>query len=531
MKFDVKGIVENAKATWQKLSAKSKKMVVVISSGILIVAVIVTALFQFSKMNYKALFPGMSDEESAQVYATLQEMGVQPKIDSNGQLSVPAEQWDELVFQLNGKGYPKTTLSYDTFSSVSGFTSTEFEKRTGLIFQAQDRMQQTLMRQEGIEDATVTFTVPESSNYIWDEANNQQSTAGVSVLMKPGYELTPERVSAIKHLAATSVPKLSAEGVVVINAATGTEAHGAEDAAASGYYSMQRLEFEQQICKGIEDKVKRLLAGRYGADGVTAVATVTVDYDKMVTESKQYQPRDDDADGGVVSHFEENYSLNGSVPAQGIVGEENNTDSPPTYPNEDGDGETSATDYSKNIDYDVSYVLTQLEKGEPVLERASVAVVVDDSAFNTEVEETLVDLISKAVNISRDNIRVTNLNFSTQDDVDGQQPQMELSRKQLLLFALLGLLLIFVATILVVFFVHRARKRRQKQEEELEAAELQRQQELDREIEEHKRMLQNEARASATPKEDAITEEVREFANSNPEITAALLRSLLREEK
>lgn len=164
MKFDVKGIVENAKATWQKLSAKSKKMVVVISSGILIVAVIVTALFQFSKMNYKALFPGMSDEESAQVYATLQEMGVQPKIDSNGQLSVPAEQWDELVFQLNGKGYPKTTLSYDTFSSVSGFTSTEFEKRTGLIFQAQDRMQQTLMRQEGIEDATVTFTVPESSS-------------------------------------------------------------------------------------------------------------------------------------------------------------------------------------------------------------------------------------------------------------------------------------------------------------------------------------------------------------------------------
>ena len=273
------------------------------------------------------------------------------------------------------------------------------------------------------------------------------------------------------------------------------------------------------------------MAGRYGADGVTAVATVTVDYDKMVTESKQYQPRDDDADGGVVSHFEENYSLNGSVPAQGIVGEENNTDSPPTYPNEDGDGETSATDYSKNIDYDVSYVLTQLEKGEPVLERASVAVVVDDSAFNTEVEETLVDLISKAVNISRDNIRVTNLNFSTQDDVDGQQPQMELSRKQLLLLALLVLLLIFVVTILVVFFVHRARKRRQKQEEELEAAELQRQQELDREIEEHKRMLQNEARASATPKEDAITEEVREFANSNPEITAALLRSLLREEK
>ena len=109
------------------------------------------------------LFPGMSDEESAQVYATLQEMNVQPQIDTKGQILVPKEQWDQLVFQLNGKGYPKTTLSYDTFSNASGFTSTEFEKRTALIFQSQDRMQQTLLRQDGIEEATVTFTVPETS--------------------------------------------------------------------------------------------------------------------------------------------------------------------------------------------------------------------------------------------------------------------------------------------------------------------------------------------------------------------------------
>ena len=43
-------------------------------------------------------------------------------------------------------------------------------------------------------------------------------TAGnVTVQMKPGYELTPERVSAIKHLASTSIPKLDPEDVVVID--------------------------------------------------------------------------------------------------------------------------------------------------------------------------------------------------------------------------------------------------------------------------------------------------------------------------
>ena len=531
MKLDLKGIIESAKTTWKNLSARSKKAVVIISASVLTVAVLVTAFFAFSKMQYKVLFPGMSNEESAQVYATLQEMGVQPQIDTNGQISVPAAQWDDLVFQLNGKGYPRTTLSYDTFSSVSGFTSTEFEKRTGLIFQAQDRMQQTLIRQDGIEEATVTFTVPESSNYIWDESNNQQSSAGVSVLMKPGYELTPERVTAIKHLAATSVPKLSAGDVVVVNAATGVEVYGVDDTETAGYYNVRRLEFEEQICKKIEDDIRRLLSGTYGPDGVTAVATVTLDYDKMVTETKRYEPRANGEAGGVMSHLDENYSIDGTVPAEGIVGEEDNTDAPPVYPNEDGNGDTSVTDYSRNIDYDVSYVLTQLEKGEPILKSASVAVIVDSPTFNNEEEETLIGLISKAVNITTDNIRVTNLNFGGQEEISPPTLGNGLSQRQLILIALCAVFFVLLILLVIILLVRRARKRKQREEEELEAAEIQRQQELDREIEEHKRMLQSEAMASTNPKEDAITEEVREFASENPEITAALLRSLLREEK
>lgn len=37
--------------------------------------------------------------------------------------------------------------------------------------------------------------------------------------------------------------------------------------------------------------------------------------------------------------------------------------------------------------------------------------------------------------------------------------------------------------------------------------------------------------ANVNTKENAITNEIREFAKENPEITAALLRSLMREEK
>lgn len=535
MKVDFKKYLDKFKEFWKKLSAMNKKVIFAIGSGTLVLLIAIFAFIAISKNGYRVLFPGMTNEESTQVYATLQEMNVQPKIDSNGQIMVPQEQWDDLVFQLNARGYPKTALSYDTFSNAAGFTATEFEKKTALIFQSQDRMQQTLLRQKGIEDATVNFAVPESSNYIWDESNKQESSANVTILMKPGYTLDPERVSAIKHLAATSIPKLKPENVVVVDASTGMEALGVEESGSAGHYNVKRLEFEEQIENSIEEKVVRLLSGKYGPGGVTAVATVEIDYDKMMSESKEYHPREDGKAGGVINHIDESYSINGTVPAQGIVGEEDNTDAPPLYQNIDGEGEdASLTDFQKSIDYDVSYVLTQVEKGEPILKEASVAVVVNDAEFDVQKEEMLVNLISKAVNIGTDNIKVTNLNFAVQEASVPAADAAGLSKKQILIISLAGLF-VLIAIVLTVLLLLRRKKKKQTEEEEAallqEQEEEQRQLALQREIEEHKRTLQNEAMAQATTKESAIADEVRDFAQHNPEITASLIRSLLREEQ
>ena len=520
MKFDFKEILEKIKEFWGKLADKTKKLILAGLGAFLLLILLITILINVFKGGYQTIFPGMSNEESRQVYATLQEMGVQPKIDDRGQVQVPSEMWDQLVFELNGKGYPKTTLSYDTFASMNGFTATEFEKRTGLIFEAQDRAQKTLLRQSGIEDAVVTFTVPETSNYIWDQTNQQKSTGSVSVRMKPGAELTPERVTAIRNLAATSIPKLDAADVVVIDAATGIEMPGVDDASAKGYYSVQRLEYEQLIAKRIEDNVKRLLAGRYGTTGVTAVASVTLDYDKMMTETKQYQPNN-----SAMNHFEEDYSPNGRVEIGGLVGEENNTAAPPSSPNDDGSGNASATDYHKHIDYDISYIMTQIEKGEPLLQRATVAVIVDDPDFNIDVEETLIDLISKAVSITSDNISVTNLNFST----ESKPTNAGLTGRQRLLL-ILGLALLFVVLLLIAILIF-LKMRKKKPEEEPGANPDEVGMSIEKEIEEHKRMLQSEALANSNQVENAITQEIREFAKENPEITAALLRSMLKEDQ
>lgn len=528
MKDQIKSAVDKTKQFWQQQPKKKKVILGSVAGGVILFAVLITVLLNISGNKYKVLYPGMDSTEATQVYAALQGMDVQPQINKQGQLMVPEEQWDTLLFELAGQGFPKTTLSYDTFLNNTGFTTTEFEKKQALLFQLQDRMQQTLIRQEGIADAVVSFSIPDTSNYIWDQNNQEESTAGITITMKPGYELTPERVTAIKNLAASSVPKMKPENVVVVDAATGIEVTA--DGEGNGY-STSRLEFERQIEKSIEDNVKRLLSSKYGADGVTAVAKVELDYDKMKTEQKEYVPQDDG--DGVVRHFDESYSVDGNVPVEGIAGEENNTDIP-QYPNQTGDGNAQITDYDRNIDYDISYVLTQIERGEPILKSASVAVIVNDSEFDTEREELLVDLISKSVNIPAEDIRVTNLDFQAPPSTPtATTPQTfgPFTSRQWLLIALGGLLLLFLIITAIVMILSRRKKRRQQQElEAQEAAEDQRRLELEKEIADHKRMLQEEAQASVNTKENAIAEEIRDFAEQNPEITATLIRSLLKEE-
>ncbi len=70
----------------------------------------------------------------------------------------------------------------------------------------------------------------------------------------------------------------------------------------------------------------RLLSPRYGSSGVVAVAQVTIDYDKMMTEKMEMVPNED-GDGNV-THSEGGYSVNGAETAGDIVGQKNNTDIP-----------------------------------------------------------------------------------------------------------------------------------------------------------------------------------------------------------
>ena len=531
----VKENIEKIKEYIAKLSKRSKTIIAIGGAALVLLALILAIVANVGKGKYTVLYTDLSASETGSVFQALKSMGADAQIDKNGNITVPTDEYDIWLLQLAAKGYPQTALPYDLFSDHAGMTSTESEKSQWLIYQLQDRIQATLQRLDGVENATVTITVPESSGYVWETAtSNEKASAGVLLSIRDGVTISVEQVTAMKNLIAASVPKMLPEDVTVVDAKTMLDLSVSTVTEDNADQNTQNLAFELMVQNQIEANVVRLLSPRYGDDGVVAVAKVTIDYDKMMTEKYELQPKNEEGDG-YLTHSDGDYTINGEEPVGELVGEENNTDIPEYGYNNPGD-EDGITDYHWNNDYDYGYIKTQIESGNAILKRATISVMVAEESLTPNRREELTNLVSRSTDIPTDQIFVSAINLNAPsgvDDIPSVTPTSPFADLPTWVYiaAGAGALVLLIIICVVIAVVKRRKKQklaRTLEEEERQRAEAERRQQA--EINDYKRSLEDMAKANLDPKNEAIIEEVRSFARSNPQVTANLLRNWLKEE-
>ncbi|MGM9526734.1 MAG: flagellar basal-body MS-ring/collar protein FliF [Oscillospiraceae bacterium] len=531
----VKENIEKIKEYIAKLSKRSKTIIAIGGAALVLLALIFAIVANVGKGKYTVLYTDLSASETGSVFQALKSMGADAQIDKNGNITVPTDEYDIWLLQLAAKGYPQTALPYDLFSDHAGMTSTESEKSQWLIYQLQDRIQATLQRLDGVENATVTITVPESSGYVWETAtSNEKASAGVLLSIRDGVTISVEQVTAMKNLIAASVPKMLPEDVTVVDAKTMLDLSVSTVTEDNADQNAQNLAFELMVQNQIEANVVRLLSPRYGDDGVVAVAKVTIDYDKMMTEKYELQPKNEEGDG-YLTHSDGDYTINGEEPVGELVGEENNTDIPEYGYNNPGD-EDGITDYHWNNDYDYGYIKTQIESGNAILKRATISVMVAEESLTPNRREELTNLVSRSTDIPTDQIFVSAINLNAPsgvDDIPSATPTSPFADLPTWVYiaAGAGALVLLIIICVVIAVVKRRKKQklaRTLEEEERQRAEAERRQQA--EINDYKRSLEDMAKANLDPKNEAIIEEVRSFARSNPQVTANLLRNWLKEE-
>lgn len=526
----LKNAVNKLKEAWIGLERTHKLRIIIIAAALIALAVGLTVFMNARSNQYVVLYKDLPREESVEGLSALTaaEANINARLNPDtGELEVVAGQKNKAMGILAQNGIPKESLDYSVFSEASGLTMTDFEKHQYLVYQEQNRLQDIIKTFDGVKNAYVNLKIEEDSNRVW-KAGTSKNTASVKVDLEPGAVLTAGQISGIRYLVGPSSGIDPGEVSVIDSSGTVLAASGDSYDAdyASTQQFLQRMGFEQDVEDRMYDKTANILSLAYpNSDDYRISITAKLNWDDMITESREYIPYDD-TNAGVVESEDINAAMGVNDYASGVVGETDNTDIP-TYVDQNGDGTADLVDFTRSRQYLVSYITRQIEKDGATLDEASIAVVIKGT-INNDMRQMLRESIASATNVPIESISVQSFIETvltpTETDSTGTIFGIPILYLYIAAAAIIGLI---IALIIVMILRKKASRKRLEAEAAALAAEEEEALRIQQEIEDRKQQLKDQAMAGQS--EDIIVNEVREFARSNPEITANLLRNWLKE--
>lgn len=183
---------------------------------VLPLAALALAWWRFAPVDYRVLYPKLSDRAGGEVLAALDQLDVPYRLSpADGSIEVPAAQLHAARYRLAAQGLPRS----DEAAREEADTAPRFGTSS---LQEQQRMQRALEADlahsiqalETVELARVHLALPKVSPFLRDAP---PATAAVLVRLKPGASLSTEQVTTIQTLVAASVPRLKRSDVQVLD--------------------------------------------------------------------------------------------------------------------------------------------------------------------------------------------------------------------------------------------------------------------------------------------------------------------------
>lgn len=542
--------MQKLKEYWAKISDKTKKLLIVIIAGTIIIAAgAILVLKLLSQTGYATLFTGLNQEEAQEVASLLYDTGVTYQyVDATGTIRVPEKQVDQLRATLLMQGYPKSGFAYDMYIDNAGLMTTESDKRQYTLYELQDRLGAQIRLFDQVQDAKVTISPANSSNYALAEQNER--SASVTVTMKAGGTLQTEQAAAIKNLIAHCVNGMTFTDVSVFDAGTGLEVSGGENTGASAD-GTSMAELTAMVEENIAANIRRILEKLYGQGNVAVSVKGNLNMEQIISESTQYtvpEKIDDDDKTGLLESESGAGEYSGAEAdgAGDVVGADANADEPRYTYNTGGDGITgsSSNSYARQWLYNVLKEQRQVSPG--VLQDVTVAVVINTDDLDIANQE-LVNLISNAAGIDRteanQKVSVVRALSSEQkaaaaNPADPANPVVQRSIPLPLLIAVIAQAVLILLLLLLMLLRRRKKKKAEELEENMELGDgyipLAEDSvgesdafasDLDEEMENNEAVLNLRMQHSLKLKQN-----IGDFVDQNPQIAAKLIQGWLRGE-
>lgn len=517
--------LERVKAFFGKLSVKARVLLGVGVTAAIVFAVI--AAIALNNLPYVTLFTGLTSAEITSISSYLEENGVTDyKVETNDTILVRRDQEAQLKAKLLMAGYPKSGFTYSTYTGMAGVLATESDRRTAYLFDLQDRMAAVIRCLDGVKDAHVTIALGEDRRYVLDSSNVISASASVMVEMQTGAKLTDEQAAAIRNLIAKSVQGLEIDEVSIADSNGNTYYGG--DSASSSDASELKLYLEEQMNNRTRDAILRVLGPFFGEENVRIAVNSTVDVSRRVGENTTYTSPAGATEGqGVIGSqvYDREVVRDGGNAQGGVAGTTTNADIP-TYVqnNVQVDGTESYIRDSGDNKYNYDTSKEQVERLAGTLTDMTISISINSSAAQGVNANSLYDHVGRAAGITtaQQNEKISILVQPFYNSTGTPDPDTGFKLPGWALYAAISGGVLFVLLLLILMLLGKRRKK--KQRALLAAAQGVPVPMAMGDMQEAHADIMN----VRTERSMELRKDIREFAETNPEIAAQLLKSWLR---
>ena len=538
---------EKAKDIWSKVSSTvgglSKTVKVLIVAGIVIALGAVAVVLAFnSSTEYEALFTDLTADDMTSITSYLNDQNISDyKIQDNDTILVPADKEAQLKASLIAAGYPQSGANYSLYLDKVSALSTESDRSQLVLFDLQDRRAAIIRCFDGVQDAIVQITPGEDRRYVLSQDDTVEATAAVVVTMKDDEPISQKLAEAIQDTVSHSVKGLVVDQVAIRdnqgNTYDGTKQEDATDIAK------KKLELEQEQNKKIRDQVLDVLVPMFGEEHVSVSVNSTVEMNSSYEESTTYSQPDwaeENADGkGILGQkiFEAEIAP-GENGIGGTVGAGPNADLPEYLENIQPDGTEDNLKVRSEETFENNKTVVQTQRLAGYLADVTIAVSIDGRVPNTTNPQSLVAHVARAAglgpDVQDDKISIiTHEFYSDQPNVPADtEPVVSSLFGDLPWWVYLALLAgLFLFMMLFTVFVLLGRRHTRRRLQPLEPVVVVG---PEGDMEENLEPIADAEPAGAdimdvhTEKSMELRRSVRELAESNPEIAAQAIKSLLR---
>ena len=378
--------------------------------------------FVFDRMNYGPLYSNLSPQDGAAIVKELDADKIPYSLSNGGTvIEVPRGVLYETRLKLAGKGIPSGGgVGFEIFEKTP-FGASEFTQQVNYLRALQGELSRSINSISAVQSSRVHLAIPARSAFLGPE---EKPSASVVVDLRPGYHLSPDQVQGIVNLVASSVPKLSADKVTVIDNSGRPLKEIVTTSAGSEAEKLNllKLRHEQELMRSIETMLDSFLG-----EG-KAIARVNVQINAQETQmtKEQFDPQNK-----VVRSQRQSLDDGGTTKTGGVPGVQANV------PGGDATKTPTATETStkrstESVTYEVGHTTSRISEPRGQIQKISVAIVVDGKyekdkyiARSKQELDVIKEVVKKAVGFDADRgdeIEVANVPFKVQPPVPVAAP-------------------------------------------------------------------------------------------------------------